>query len=723
MELSPLHPQSSDSSDTENAVVETASISSNKSRIMHPLAEWLQANAKDRPQKLEEFCDESGVQRYKHNWQVVSEEDRLCTDGDLDSYIAYLYRCGMSCVRWKPRATNEISSSTYYVSSYSSASLTSRSKFESALSSGTAQEAAATPPSQAQPPSEVEVLFIEDYVKTFNFLSSGRADAFGRHAALFEITLLILFDARTVKLVSWALGYIALVFVLMIMVDPGPTQVFNALAGIIILLCQYVAYRACCSVYKASVKSSLLAAYAPRRLSSATATTAVTAGSTDPIGASTRAMLYDNDGRVPLSLLLRTYFGYLGSETFTLLFGISNDNSSSNQNSSGKCGSSGVSASVDQSLLEESRAAVDFSHANMVSEGATTNQCSYYLLLNVGVKLLEKYRPQPSSATGSGPGTCADTGIDMGRAGGYYIVFFFFYQCVVYLATIFMAIVNDPCLFHIHSDLPRAYNCNAEYIFMILTVFNIIPAVCGVTLSMGIVVAITGLYYGSVVVRGLATAWVQRYSPLRKYRPVAAVDPAIVTSIDSCDQGSDKSHITKTINQNILTDLGDGEREVAASDLESRILTDAHEHYLLLREYVTQLSSLWSGIVLILMVVGTTLTIYAFWCVLQFKDPMLKTTLVLYGLFFIILCQLAISCFAWANSAVQTIQYALRHSAGADDYQVIGGREAWIAYLEDSPAQWTIYGFAITWNVLYAYASSGITAIIGIWTYTLSMKQ
>ena len=647
MELSPLH---SNTPGTVRGNDENMSVN-NADReglsVLHPLAAWLQSNSKTRKQKLEIFTDESGIRRYKHNWQIISEEDGFLCDGDVPSYNAHLNRCGMSSVQWKAKSGgDDVTSST---------GLT-------------------------------EVLFIDDYVKTFNSVSSDRAEVFGRHAALFEITVMFLCDERTINLSTYTLIYCCCVFVLVTIVDPRRTQILDCIAEILILVAEYVGYRTCTSVYKATVKSSLFAGYEPLPTATATRWAPVAISSSFGGGEADSSppvlmVLRDNDGRVPLTHLLRTYFSFLGAEAGHL-FGCGRSNSGvsvagGHRRQGSELSNQANAAAADESIVSERALLVE--GGTDAQLGGCTNQCAYYLLLNVGVNLLDR---------------CTLFETSMGHAGAYYIIFFFVYLVVMYTATVLLSVMNMPCVFDAHNDLPGAYSCPAEYLYAAMMLFNIIPSVFSVVLCMGMVVSITGLYYGSMVVHGLATSWVQRYSTLRKYRPLG-------------DAGTD-----------IFIDVG-GEN-ISVSDLEARIQTDAYEHYLMLREYVAQLSSLWSGIVLVLLVVGMGLVIFAFFCLIIYSNSALRGTLAMFGLFFVVLTQLAISCFAWANSAVDTIRRALRDSSSSSDYAVLGGREEWIAYLEDSPAHWTIYGFAITWNVLYAYASSGLTAMVGIATFAIT---
>ena len=71
-----------------------------------------------------------------------------------------------------------------------------------------------------------------------------------------------------------------------------------------------------------------------------------------------------------------------------------------------------------------------------------------------------------------------------------------------------------------------------------------------------------------------------------------------------------------------------------------------------------------------------------------------------------------IYCLAYANGAIETIRNSFVFQSSPSNYDVIGGRDRWIYYLTQSPAFWTIFGFALTWNVLYSVIGSIIGSIM-----------
>lgn len=71
-----------------------------------------------------------------------------------------------------------------------------------------------------------------------------------------------------------------------------------------------------------------------------------------------------------------------------------------------------------------------------------------------------------------------------------------------------------------------------------------------------------------------------------------------------------------------------------------------------------------------------------------------------------------IYCLAYANAAIDTIKLSFQLQCTPTNYEIIGGRDQWINYLSQSPAHWTVFGFAITWNVLYSVIGSIIGSII-----------
>ena len=269
-------------------------------RSSNLLSTWLKSNARTPKKTLDMFKDSSGVRRYIHNWQVVSEEDKVTVEGSDDAYRQYLFCSGRSCMDLNLDLNMKVSDTG--------------------------------PSKDNSNNNRRQVLFMEDYVKTWNYLAAVRGEALGKHALLFEMSLLLLFDRRSVNAMWYLLLYCNTIFFVLFFLDRRPLQRFNSVLTVFLYVFLWVGYRSCCSVYKASWNSSLLAAYDHQVHSDAGRHTMSASLGNLKKGRSNRgspstdgnvnnrplpslhATLYDNDGALPFTFLLRLYFQFFWLE-------------------------------------------------------------------------------------------------------------------------------------------------------------------------------------------------------------------------------------------------------------------------------------------------------------------------------------------------------------------------------------------------------------------------
>ena len=133
----------------------------------------------------------------------------------------------------------------------------------------------------------------------------------------------------------------------------------------------------------------------------------------------------------------------------------------------------------------------------------------------------------------------------------------------------------------------------------------------------------------------------------------------------------------------------------------------------LLQEFVRQVSEIWSGLIIGLIVLSFIISGY----LIVFSMYLLSRgeSAILYFMpapFFLWLGIFPIYCLAYANGSIDTIQKSFVYQCAPTNYQVIGGRNVWIDYLKQSPAYWTLFDFAITWNVLYGVLGSVAGSIL-----------
>ena len=274
----------------------------------------------------------------------------------------------------------------------------------------------------------------------------------------------------------------------------------------------------------------------------------------------------------------------------------------------------------------------------------------------------------------------------MGLSVNTLIIVFTAMVLVYCVLGVVLAVFNTPCVFGLSASWSYTYTCRNQWLFVIAGGCNLIPVLFEFIVLTGVIICILGLRYGGIIIHAMATSWVQRYAPVRKCRLGQAGE---VIGVDASTS-------------------------VSAAELVRRLRTDAHEHYLFLHEYVAQVSELWSTFMLSLSVATLVLVLYALVNTVFLGNALIRSTLIVFVFLLVSVSVFAIYCFAYANSAVRTIEHALKHRSSADDYEIIGGRDVWMEYLGASPAYWTIHGFAITWSSLYVFGSSVITSAAGI---------
>jgi hypothetical protein len=128
---------------------------------------------------------------------------------------------------------------------------------------------------------------------------------------------------------------------------------------------------------------------------------------------------------------------------------------------------------------------------------------------------------------------------------------------------------------------------------------------------------------------------------------------------------------------------------------------------------VRQVSNIWQGVIIALCLVGLLTAAY---CIVYF---LYYLSIGEFSYIFIVPMPLflwiglfPIYCLAYANAAIDRIKSSFQKQCTPTNYEIIGGRDRWIEYLSQSPAHWTVFEYAITWNVLYSVIGSIIGSVI-----------
>ena len=250
-----------------------------------------------------------------------------------------------------------------------------------------------------------------------------------------------------------------------------------------------------------------------------------------------------------------------------------------------------------------------------------------------------------------------------------------------------------------------------------------------------VVLSLMGLNFGAEVAHSLTDSWIYRFGPLRRL----AVQQADTNADNNCTiDGSEapfnsgysiKSVVSTTTGRKTLeqkmalsTPMKNLNKvrfgAVNASEVLTYVQRDSYEHYLFIREYMAIASRAWSGPILTFAFFAIFLMVtFSFLLVMYIKNVtplewVYYTIWMAIRLFILIIHP--ILSLAHANAYV----YALREQflvAAPEDFAALGGRDAWLDYLEKVPAIWSVYGLWVTWERLTGVVwtlAAGLGAIV-----------
>ncbi len=148
------------------------------------------------------------------------------------------------------------------------------------------------------------------------------------------------------------------------------------------------------------------------------------------------------------------------------------------------------------------------------------------------------------------------------------------------------------------------------------------------------------------------------------------------------------------------------------------ISRDAYEHYLFLREYMNQAGKLWSPALCGLLVYLLYLLSAYIYYMAVFTAFFLQRGILVKVLMFLltrtaILFVYPVASIAHANSCIFLLQEAFLVSS-PEDYEILGGRDKWIAFLTAVPAAWSVCGLWVTWDRLFAIFWTLVTAAAAV---------
>lgn len=246
----------------------------------------------------------------------------------------------------------------------------------------------------------------------------------------------------------------------------------------------------------------------------------------------------------------------------------------------------------------------------------------------------------------------------------------------------------DSCKRHGHHGFHSSNeHCNSRNFHATFTLGYTVQWLATLLGILNIAVSFSILMYSTDVANALSKYWLHRFRVLRR---ISAQE------LDKDKQAS-----------------GREKKTIALETIQPLIERDAYERYLFTHTYFTEASSQWSLYLFICLAATFALclecylTLIYLYAKYQEVNVNYITLCIVNALFF----TLVFCCMAYANSAVEKVHDGFVY-AGSNDYALMGGRAAWLEYVNKAPIYWYIFGFAIKRSEVISYIGGLISAAV-----------
>ena len=151
---------------------------------------------------------------------------------------------------------------------------------------------------------------------------------------------------------------------------------------------------------------------------------------------------------------------------------------------------------------------------------------------------------------------------------------------------------------------------------------------------------------------------------------------------------------------------------VTVDMVKQSVRRDAFERYLYIKHFIKESSRLWSPFLLLLWTSGVCLLVFCYVLLVSWYQQYghIDPTLVIYFITATVLNFYILFLISLTNTTVNKIRDAFVYSS-LDDYSLLGGRDEWIAYIDQAPIYWTVLGFVITPAWLASFVTAVATAL------------
>lgn len=310
-------------------------------------------------------------------------------------------------------------------------------------------------------------------------------------------------------------------------------------------------------------------------------------------------------------------------------------------------------------------------------------------------------------------------------------------------------------------DSGATLECQYYTWYLITTGYATIPCVLNILFGSGVLIGLVSLAYGCEIAYQLTHAWIHRFKGLHRVEAPGEDEADGDCESTSDDHGAlvhekSRRHLSEIIKlsndyesmesskQVYFKQRGKGAMAVVPSlqlqqqhsasagsvlsreeqllDMVPLIGIDAREHYLFMREYLSQAGKVWSANLVGLVAIFILVTVVSIYFRVNFQLSSVARVVVGVVLKFLILIVYPVVSIAYANSFVYELK-ELFTIAAEEEYSIIGGKAKWMSLLEAAPVVWTVFGFWITYDKLFAmlWALLSAAAAIGITLVTAKL--
>lgn len=275
--------------------------------------------------------------------------------------------------------------------------------------------------------------------------------------------------------------------------------------------------------------------------------------------------------------------------------------------------------------------------------------------------------------------------------------------------------------------------CRYYFYFLLLTLGSMTLYFVQLIFGMSIMVALVSLSYGSEIAYRLTDAWIKKFKSLRRveeYDMEEFIDQNLEkkknASIGRNHSGRSSVKAAVVTSDEVMPFVSkrqfhfESEKNICEHPLYYWIKRDATEHYFFICEVFQASDRIWSPALtfIFLMAVGIALVAVLYAVLLgNISHPIvLLQTIIFASVRIFVLFIYPLMSLCHANAYIYELTNCFRR-ASKDDFQLIGGCEQWIDFMENCPAAWTYNGIWITWDrllgLVWTFAAAAVASGLG----------